>query len=81
MRLLGTLCFWIGFAFVMLMFPILCRPSTSPIADVAPRLVHKAHQYHGITASFMEDTGERYFIRNGKKCVLFTDAFMKEVSR
>lgn len=76
--------FWtlLGFCLAALLLLLLgdCR-AVEPvyIADVAPRLVHRAHMFHGISFSTLDhDTGERWFERNGKRCPLFTDAFWKK---
>ena len=76
--------FWflIGFGLAALLLPILARPEPPQIAAVAPRLVHRAHLYHGIQFSTLDHaTGERYFVRDGQRCRLFTDAFWKEVGK
>ena len=74
--------FWmfIGFCLVALLLPVIARPvEPQYIAEVAPRLVHRAHLYHGIQFSTLDhSTGERYFVRDGKKCQLFTEAFWKK---
>jgi hypothetical protein len=49
--------------------------------EPAPRLVHEAHRYHGINFSTLDhETGERYFMRDGKRCQLFTEDFMRSMS-
>lgn len=50
------------------------------IARVAPDIIKKAHRYHGIDTSIMDD-GRLYFWRDGKKCKLFTNDFLRETSR
>ena len=47
-------------------------PSDSGIASGRVRL---AHQFHGILHSVEDLNGEEYFIRNDKRCRLFTKAF------
>jgi hypothetical protein len=73
--------FWmfLGFCLVALLLHVLARPVESQfIAEVAPRLVHRAHLYHGIDYSTLDhSTGDRYFERDGRRCPLFTDAFWK----
>jgi hypothetical protein len=75
--------FWIFVIAVMLIaLPLLARPEPQHIAEVAPRLVHRAHLYHGIDFSTLDhETGERFFVRDGKRCRLFTDAFWKREGR
>ena len=68
-------------AICLLAVTVLARPEPTYIAEVAPRLVHRAHLFHGINYStFDHQTGERWFERNGQRCPLFTEAFwQKEV--
>jgi len=44
---------------------------------VTDRKVLAARAYHGLLISYEDETGE-YFLRNGKRCRLFTDAFLKK---
>lgn len=74
---------FIGFCLMALLLPVIARPVEPQfIAEVAPRLVHRAHLYHGIDYSTLDHaTGERWFERNGKRCPLFTDAFWQREGR
>lgn len=51
------------------------------IARVAPDIIKLAHRYHGIDASIMDEEGRLYFWRDGKRCKLFTNNFLRETSR
>ena len=77
--------FWmfIGFCLVALLLPMIARPvEPQYIAEVAPRLVHRAHLYHGIQFSTLDHaTGEWHFYRDGKRCRLFTEAFWQREGR
>ena len=44
-------------------------------AGVARPIVRAAHRYHGITISHEDATG-LYFYRGGRRCNLFTKAFL-----
>lgn len=46
------------------------------IARVAPGIIKRAHKYHGIDESVMYD-GRLCFWREGKRCRLFTEGFLK----
>ena len=48
------------------------------IARVAPEIIKRAHRYHGIQVSVMDSKGRFYFWRDGKRCKLFTEDFLKE---
>lgn len=51
------------------------------IARVAPKIISMAHDFHGIKESIMDENDKCYFERNGQKCQLFTEAFLKYYKR
>jgi len=53
------------------------EPATQPdyIARLAPEIVARAHRFHGILVSY-EDSEGAYFVRDGVRCRLFTEAFL-----
>jgi hypothetical protein len=57
-------------------FVVVCSlPVPTPFAEVADRKIHYAHKYHGIDFSTMDEFGNGWFERGGKKCKLFTNSF------
>ena len=67
----------------LLALPVTSQPEPEEselICRVAPDIIKRAHKYHGIDTSIMVD-GKLYFWRDGKRCKLFTEGFLNEVSR
>lgn len=60
--------------FLCLRNPTIAYPTGAGITN---EIVIKAHSYHGIKASHEDEHGS-YFMRNGKRCQLFTASFMKQ---
>lgn len=64
--------------------PVVPYPSE---AGIATEKVIAAHRYHGLdhhnngVQFSIEDDGKEYFYRNGQRCRLFTDAFLKKWGR
>ncbi len=54
-------------------------PATPPewIARLAPEIIKQAHKYHGILVSH-EDSKGHFFVRDGIRCKLFTEAFLMD---
>ena len=52
------------------------------ICRVAPDIIKRAHEFHGldngVDASVMDSEGRLYFWRDGKRCKLFTNDFLRE---
>jgi hypothetical protein len=71
--------FYILIGSCLLALPIIAnKPEPTYLAEPAPRIIHRAHLYHGIQFSTLNhETGERYFYRDGKKCQLLTEAFLR----
>ena len=50
------------------------------VAGVASDKIKAAHAFHGILSSEMDEKGERYFIRQGRRCKLYTEPFERRWS-
>ena len=49
-------------------------------ARLAPHIIKQAHRYHGILIS-EEDAKGHFFVRDGVRCRLLSDAFLAWVER
>jgi hypothetical protein len=49
-------------------------------ATVAPEIFARAHRYHGISFSQKDQKGW-FFIRDGKRCKVFTQACLERIGR
>ena len=47
-------------------------------AGVCPPIIKAAHRYHGILVSYEDASGD-FFIRNGRRCRLFTQGFLESI--
>ena len=68
------------YAMVAIFFSDPVSIQSGPCGIVTDQKVLSAMYYHGILYSYEDETGE-YFIRGGKRCRLFTNAFMKKWER
>ena len=73
-------------ATILTLLLILALPVTSHqepeeaelICRVAPDIIKRAHRYHGILYSEQGQDGQWVFVRDGWRCKLFTEDFLKE---
>jgi len=48
---------------------------------VAPEIIKRAHQYHGVLYSEADQFGYRFFWRNGQQCRLFSKRFLRKAGK
>ena len=69
---------------IVMIFLSSCQgiPNTIPkdYCDAENSIIIAAHRFHGINLSFCDEEGY-FFIRNDKKCKLFTEKFMRRVGK
>jgi len=69
--------------FLFILFTPLKIETAIPLGPpcVAPEIIKYAHKYHHINFSEEDKNHHWFFIRDGKKCSLFTKAFLKWYGR
>lgn len=61
---------------IMFICLFLRNPVVQPNSGIVSDIERSAHNYHGILSS-IQDGEDSYFYRDGKKCAIFTEKFLK----